>query len=97
MAFVNVKAAAFLVGKEGFNAISAPVIATGLVLVFQIAEQVNGVLIAAAPPCDQVHLHRGGLCEPNLAILPDALFLKGDVGNGMLSEWAVHVDLRRSA
>jgi hypothetical protein len=56
VALVNVKPAAFLVGKEGFNPISAPVIATGLILVFQIAEQLNGIFIGAAPPSDQVDL-----------------------------------------
>jgi hypothetical protein len=56
VALVNVKPAAFLVGKEGFNAISTPVIATGLILVFQIAEQLNGIFIGAAPPSDQVDL-----------------------------------------
>jgi len=39
MVFVNVKAAAFLIGEEGFDPISTPVIVTGLILVFQIAEK----------------------------------------------------------
>jgi hypothetical protein len=39
MVFVNVKAAAFLVGGEGFDPISTPVIATGLILLFQITEK----------------------------------------------------------
>lgn len=45
MAFMNVKAVAFLVGKEGLDPISAPVITTGLVPVFQITEQIDGMFL----------------------------------------------------
>jgi hypothetical protein len=97
MAFMNVKAATFLIGKEGFDPISTLVITAGLVLVFQVAEQIDGIFIAAAPLPDQVDLHRIGLCKPSLPILHDALFLQRHFGNGVLSLWAMHVNLRRCA
>ena len=75
MALVDVKAPAFLVGKQGFDQGSAVIIATDQVLACQIAEQVNRLFITAAPPSDQIDRQRGCLGEPDLAVLQHLLLI----------------------
>ena len=69
MAFVNMKAAAFLVGEESLDGISAVIKATGLILVVQIGNQVNWVCITTAPPSDQVDLYGCILSKADLPIV----------------------------
>jgi hypothetical protein len=96
MALVDVKTPAFLVGKQSFDQGSAVVIiAADQVLACQIAEQVNRLFVTAAPPADQIDRHRGGLSEPDLAVLQHLFLLERNGCDGMGTQLGVSIRGRK--
>ena len=54
MALVNMEASALLVGKEGFNSKSSPIIATGILGIRDVGDQKNRFFISRAPPTNDI-------------------------------------------
>ena len=65
MALVNMKASAFLVGEEGFNPKSSPIIATGLIGILQVGDQKNRFFITASPPTNDIQRDFACFGKPN--------------------------------
>ena len=45
MALVNVETSAFLVGKEGLNPKSSPIVTTGLIGIFEVGDEKDGFYV----------------------------------------------------
>ena len=74
MALVDVKAMAFLVGKEGFDPIAPPIVSTSLISIGKIGDQEERVIVLAAPPTDQVQCNCGCLCKTYIVAMEDLSF-----------------------
>lgn len=59
MAFMNVKTSAFLVREKSLDLKAAAIILTGQVGIGNITDQIDELLMATAPPADQVHRNSG--------------------------------------
>ena len=89
MTFVDMEAAALLVGEEGFDLEPAAIVSAGLVGVGHIGDQIDWVFVTAAPPADQVQGKRCILSEANL-VAPKDLTL----GEWKVSNWLAALTFR---
>ena len=97
MALVNVEASALLVGEEGFNSKSSPIIATGFIGLFQIGDEKDGFFILHTPPSNDIQRQGGRLCEADIVQIEELALLQRVVSNRLTTFLGLNINLRRGA
>lgn len=93
MVLVQVKTAAFLVRKEGFNLETAAIIPSSLVAIVQGGYQIERSVITTAPPANQVQMYRNILSKTNLVMLENLSFCQWVSANRLALRAFLDMDL----
>ena len=97
MTLMNVEGSAFLVGKEGLNPKSPPIVTTGFIGIFEVGDQKDGFFVFSAPPTNGVERDRRSLREADLLQRKEVSWLQWIVSERLAFGACLDIYLRRSA